>query len=279
MTLLVARNLRTEYRGVAAVDGVDLEVAAGETVGLVGESGCGKSSLGKTLLRLVPAASGQVLLDGTDLLPLAARALVPHRRRMQMVFQDASASLNPRQTVRALFGNAAEGAWHPGPDGPHPRHAGPRGTAPLGACTVAARIQRRPEAAHRHCARPGLRPDLLVFDEPVSALDLSIQAGILNLLVELRQAFGLAYLFISHDLSVIRYIADRVLVMYLGPHRRKCCAWRPVRGTAAPVYAGAARFHSGRRAAGAGAGRAAASRSRVPVSEPLPGRHPPLRVR
>jgi peptide/nickel transport system ATP-binding protein len=216
MSLLQVRHLRTAYNGLAAVDGVDLDVAAGETVGLVGESGCGKSSLGKTILRLVPATAGQVMLDGTDLLPLNGQALAPHRRRMQMVFQDPSASLNPRQTVRTLL------------------------ETPLKVHGIANRMDR----IHAMLDRVGLprsalgllphefsggqrqrigiaralvlRPDLLVLDEPVSALDLSIQAAILNLLVDLKREFGLAYLFISHDLSVIRYIADRVLVMYLG---------------------------------------------------------------
>jgi peptide/nickel transport system ATP-binding protein len=216
MTLLAIRALRTLYDGVPAVDGVDLDVAAGETVGLVGESGCGKSSLGKTILRLVPAAAGQVLLDGTDLLPLNGTALAPHRRRMQMVFQDPSASLNPRQTVRALLETPLK--VH-GIDGRMDRiHAMldrvglPRTALGLLPHEFSGGQRQRIGIARALVLRPGL----LVLDEPVSALDLSIQAGILNLLVELKREFGLAYLFISHDLSVIRYIADRVLVMYLG---------------------------------------------------------------
>jgi peptide/nickel transport system ATP-binding protein len=220
MSLLDVQGLRTEYRSgkqtVAAVDGVDLAVGAGETVGLVGESGCGKSSLGKTVLRLIPAAAGRVMLDGTDLLPLDGRALAPYRRRMQMVFQDPSASLNPRQTVRKLL------------------------EIPMKVHGVADRMPRIHDLLDRvgleraaldrlpHEFSGGqrqrigiaralvLRPQLLVCDEPVSALDLSIQAGILNLLADLKRDFGLAYLFISHDLGVVRYMADRVLVMYLG---------------------------------------------------------------
>ncbi|WP_158744151.1 ABC transporter ATP-binding protein [Acidisphaera sp. L21] len=220
MSLLDVQGLRTEYRSgkqiVAAVDGVDLTVAAGETVGLVGESGCGKSSLGKTVLRLIPAASGRVMLDGTDILPLNGRALAPHRRRMQMVFQDPSASLNPRQTVRTLLQTPLK----------------VHGVADRSAlvATLLDRVGLERTALDRlpHEFSGGqrqrigiaralvLRPELLVCDEPVSALDLSIQAGILNLLADLKRDFGLAYLFISHDLGVVRYMADRVLVMYLG---------------------------------------------------------------
>ena len=216
MSLLEVRGLRTLYGRNAAVDGVDLDVAAGETVGLVGESGCGKSSLGKTVLRLVPAASGSVRLDGTDLLPLGNRALIPFRRRMQMVFQDPSASLNPRQTVRTLL------------ETPLKVHGVPDRAARVGAMLdrvglphdALSRLPHEFSGGQRQ--RIGiaralvLRPDLLVLDEPVSALDVSVQAGILNLLVELKREFGLAFLFISHDLGVVRYVADRVLVMYAG---------------------------------------------------------------
>jgi len=219
MTLLSVENLRTIYGGVAAVDGVSLQVGAGETVGLVGESGCGKSSLGKTILRLVPSAAGAIRLDGTDIAGLAGRALAPHRRRMQMVFQDPSASLNPRQSIYRLL------------DIPLKVHGlGGRSERRRRILAIADRVG-LPEAAldrlpHEFSGgqrqRIGiaraliLQPDLLVCDEPVSALDLSIQAQILNLLVDLKRELGLSYLFISHDLSVVRYFADRILVMYLG---------------------------------------------------------------
>ena len=220
MTLLEVQDLRTEYRTGGrthvAVDGVGFHVAAGETVGLVGESGCGKSSPGKTLLRLVPAAGGRVRLDGTDVLPLGQRAMRPVRRRMQMVFQDPSASLNPRQTVRTLL------------ETPMKVHGLPDRAARVAAMLDRVGLPRSALDRLPHEFSGGqrqrlgiaralvLRPALLVCDEPVSALDLSIQAGILNLLVELKREFGLAYLFISHDLGVVRYMADRVLVMYLG---------------------------------------------------------------
>jgi peptide/nickel transport system ATP-binding protein len=216
MSLLLVRGLRTVYDGIAAVDGVDLDVAAGETVGLVGESGCGKSSLGRTVLRLVPASAGQVMLDGTDLLPLGERALAPHRRRMQMVFQDPSASLNPRQTVRTLLETPLK--VHGLPDRMARIHAMlDRVGLPRSALSLLPHEFSGGQRQRIGIARAlVLRPELLVLDEPVSALDVSIQAGILNLLVDLKQEFGLAYLFISHDLGVVRYMTDRVLVMYLG---------------------------------------------------------------
>ncbi len=216
MTLLHVEGLRTQYRNLVAVDGVDLHVAEGETVGLVGESGCGKSTLGKTILRLVPAAAGSIRLNGIDILPLQGRALAPHRRRMQMVFQDPSASLNPRQTVRTLL------------ETPLKVHGIPDRAARIQAMLDLVGLPRTALDLLPHAFSGGqrqrigiaralvLRPQLLVLDEPVSALDLSIQAGILNLLTDLKREFRLAYLFISHDLGVIRYMADRVLVMYLG---------------------------------------------------------------
>ena len=202
-----------------AVDGVSFSIEPGETVGLVGESGCGKSTLGKSILRLVEPTHGRIAFDGTDLRTLDARRLRPYRRRLQMVFQDPFGSLNPRHTVGDIL------------------------TGPLKVHGVGRRSQRR-ERVSEMLARVGLppdsiaryphefsggqrqrlgiaralilRPDIVICDEPVSALDLSIQAQILNLLVEMKKEFGLSYLFISHDLSVVRYFADRVLVMYLG---------------------------------------------------------------
>ena len=216
MTLLSVRGLRTLFEGLAAVDKVDLDVNAGETVGLVGESGCGKSSLGKTVLRLLPSAGGEIRLNGTDLVPLEGRALAPHRRRMQMVFQDSSASLNPRQTVRRLLETPLK------VHGIRDRMERIHGVLDRVGLLRNALSLLPHEFSGGQRQRIGiaralvLRPELLILDEPVSALDVSIQAGILNLLVELKREFGLAYLFISHDLGVIRYMADRVLVMYLG---------------------------------------------------------------
>ena len=201
-----------------AVDGVSFAIETGETVGLVGKSGCGKSTLGKSLLRLVPA-SGRIVYDGTDLAPLGERQLRPFRRRLQMVFQDPFGSLNPRHTVGAIL------------DAPLRVHRlGDRTERAARIVRMLDRIGLPQGAAHRHPhefsggqrQRIGiaraliLEPELVVCDEPVSALDLSIQAQVLNLLVEMKKDMGLSYLFISHDLSVVRYFADRVLVMYLG---------------------------------------------------------------
>jgi peptide/nickel transport system ATP-binding protein len=223
MTLLSVSELRTTYKAGGtsfhAVDGVSFDITRGETVGLVGESGCGKSTLGKSILRLVEPSSGRIEFDGTDVTALPERAFRPHRRRLQMVFQDPFASLNPRQTIGEIL------------------------TAPLDVHAIGARAERRtrveemlsrvglpPDAAARypHEFSGGQRqrigiaralilgPDLIICDEPVSALDLSVQAQILNLLADLKHSLDLSLLFISHDLSVVRYLADRVLVMYLG---------------------------------------------------------------
>ncbi|WP_431283154.1 ABC transporter ATP-binding protein [Humitalea sp. 24SJ18S-53] len=223
MSLLSVEGLRTRYvtrgRATNAVDGVSLTVAAGETVGLVGESGCGKSSLGKTILRLVDPAEGSIRLAGQEIAGLSQAALLPVRRRMQMVFQDPFGSLNPRQTIGTLL------------DTPLKVHGlGDRAARRRRVLDIIARVGLPAEALERYPhefsggqrQRIGiaralvLQPELIVCDEPVSALDLSIQAQILNLLVDLKRDLGLSYLFISHDLSVVRYFADRVLVMYLG---------------------------------------------------------------
>jgi peptide/nickel transport system ATP-binding protein len=223
--LLTLRDVRVEYaqRGhkqpFVAVDGVTLDIARGESVGLVGESGCGKSSLSRAILRLAPLAGGEIRLRGVDLAPLRERELRPLRRHVQMVFQDPYASLNPRRTVGDILDTALV------VNGVADRHARQGRIA-----TILDRVGLPRGASERfphefsggQRQRVGiaralvLEPDLLVCDEPVSALDVSIQAQILNLLVELKQEMGLAYLFISHDLSVVRYIADRVHVMRQG---------------------------------------------------------------
>jgi len=223
MSLLSVDRLSTHYPGsagtVRAVDGVSLEIAEGETVALVGESGCGKSTLGKSLTRLVAPSSGQVRFRGRDVTAMSNRELQSIRRSIQMIFQDPFASLNPRQTIRTIL------------------------TAPLAVHGIGDRRKRDAIAAGmvEHVGLPRdsleryphefsggqrqrigiaraliLQPELVICDEPVSALDLSIQAQILNLLVEMKTELSLSYLFISHDLSVVRYFADRVLVMYLG---------------------------------------------------------------
>jgi peptide/nickel transport system ATP-binding protein len=223
MSLLSVDGLRTRYvtRGQAinAVDGVSLDVGHGETVGLVGESGCGKSTLGKTILRLLDPVEGSIRIRGKEIADLGQHALLPFRCRMQMVFQDPFGSLNPRQTVGRLLATPLK---------VHGR--GNRAERRRRVHEIISRVGLPAEALDRYPhefsggqrQRIGiaralvLEPELIVCDEPVSALDLSIQAQILNLLVDLKRDLGLSYLFISHDLSVVRYFADRVLVMYLG---------------------------------------------------------------
>jgi peptide/nickel transport system ATP-binding protein len=223
MPLLSVENLRTSYtsRGhtLHAVDGVSLEIGENETVGLVGESGCGKSTLGKTIVRLLRPSEGAIRLNGEDISQFGERSLQPVRRTMQMVFQDPFGSLNPRQRVGTILDTPLK--VHGVRDAKARRR---RILEIIGKISLPeAALQRYPhEFSGGQRQRIGiaralvLRPKLVVCDEPVSALDLSIQAQILNLLVDLKKDFGLAYLFISHDLSVVRYFADRVLVMYLG---------------------------------------------------------------
>jgi peptide/nickel transport system ATP-binding protein len=223
MSLLSVDGLRTRYvtrgRTINAVDGVSLEIARGETVGLVGESGCGKSTLGKTILRLLNPAEGSIRLQGRDISGLSQHALLPFRRRMQMVFQDPYGSLNPRQTVGTLLETPLK--VH-GVRGRVTRRSQVQAIMGRVGLPVSALDRYPHEFSGGQRQRIGiaralvLQPDLIICDEPVSALDLSIQAQILNLLVDLKRDLGLSYLFISHDLSVVRYFADRVLVMYLG---------------------------------------------------------------
>ena len=206
-------------RLVRAVDGVSLEVTRGETLGLVGESGCGKSSLARLIMRLEEPSSGTVRLDGIDMADLRGRALKDARRRFQMVFQDPYASLNPRMRVRASIAEALVNYDY-----------GPKPVMNARVDDLAAQVglsgyhlDRYPhELSGGQCQRVGLAraialdPDLIVADEPVSALDVSIQAQILNLIMRLQDSMGLTLIFVSHDLSVVAHVADRVAVMYLG---------------------------------------------------------------
>ena len=229
-TLVDIRNLKTWYpirRGilsrtvgqVKAVDGVSFSIKKGETLGLVGESGCGKTTLGRTLVGLEKAQEGKVLFRGRDVLTLGRKEKKEIRRRMQIIFQDPLSSLNPRMTVRDLVTEGVKAFGMIRDEETESR-----------AIELMAEVGMSKEAVLRYphefsggqCQRisiaraVSMKPDFMILDEAVSALDVSVQAQVLNLLMDLQEKYGLTYLFISHNLSVVSHIADHVAVMYLG---------------------------------------------------------------
>jgi len=211
--------LRRQVGAVKAVDGVSFDIYEGETLGIVGESGCGKSTCGRAVLRLYEATEGSITIDGTDIATLSQEELRKRRPAMQMVFQDPQASLNPRMTVAGIIGEPLD---------EHTDLSKPKKLERIYELMDAVGLNRDFANRYPHAFSGGqrqrigiaralaLNPKFIVCDEPIAALDVSIQAQVVNLLEELQEQFGLTYMFISHDLSMVRHIADRVAVMYLG---------------------------------------------------------------
>ncbi len=217
---LKVQNVNKNFGAFRALDGISFSVKQGETLGLIGESGCGKSTLARVILRLVPMTSGQIFLAGQNISALTERQLLPYRKKMQIIFQDPYESLNPRKSVGSTLAE---------PIDVHSLTRTKQGTIKrveelLELVGLSNRyMERYPhELSGGQCQRVviaralALKPSLIVCDEPFSALDLSIQAQILNLLLDLKDTMNLTYIFISHDLSVVRHMSDRIAVMYKG---------------------------------------------------------------
>jgi len=237
MPLLDIRNLKKTFLvkdpigrrtgRLTAVDDISFSLEKGETLGLVGESGCGKSTTGKLITQLLRADQGQVLFNGTDLTTLSARQMRPYRRNLQMIFQDPFSSLNPRMTVGSILSEPLQ-IHNLAPA----RALRDRVVELLEQVGLAAGHEHRypHEFSGGQRQRIGIaralavEPEVIIADEPVSALDLSVQAQILNLMQEIKQAHGLSYLFIAHDLAVIEHVSDRIAVMYLGKIVETCSA-------------------------------------------------------
>jgi oligopeptide/dipeptide ABC transporter ATP-binding protein len=215
----MTKEWRRERTFVRAVDGVDLSIDHGETLGLVGESGCGKTTVGRLILKLIEPTEGEILFEGENLVPLEKKKMHPMRRHFQIIFQDPFASLNPRMTVSDIVGRPMEIHGLVGRS-----HRDERVAQLLQSVGLQKEhISRYPhEFSGGQRQRIGIaralatQPKLIIADEPTSALDVSVQAQILNLMRHLQKEFGLTYLFISHNIGVIRHISDRVAVMYLG---------------------------------------------------------------
>lgn len=227
--LLEARNLEKYFpvkdffgrqrQSVKAVDGVSLAIRKGETFGLVGESGCGKSTLGRTLIRMYEPTGGQILFGGTDITGLKSRELIPYHKRMQIIFQDPYSALDPHHNVKEIISE---------PMTAHQRLAG--GEVESRTVELLRRVGMKPSDMYKYAyefsggqrqrigiARAlAMEPEFLLCDEPISALDVSIQAQVVNMLEDLQAELGLTYLFVAHDLSMVRYISTRIGVMYLG---------------------------------------------------------------